>query len=70
MQLGKAIKKYRKEARISQAELAYRAGLSEVYVGYLEQNRRLNPTTDTLVKVAGVFGVTVADIMREAEELS
>lgn len=69
MNLGKVVKKYRKQQDISQRELAERTDLSEVYIGYLEQNRRVNPTLETLGRVAVALNTTVTVIMQEAEQL-
>jgi len=69
LNLGKVVKKYRKQQDISQRELAERTDLSEVYIGYLEQNRRVNPTLETLGRVAVALNTTVTVIMQEAEQL-
>lgn len=68
MNIGKTIKLNRIRQDLSQRELAERAELSEVYIGYIEQGRRQPPVT-TLSALAKAMNTTVSDIMREAEKL-
>lgn len=55
--LGPRIAALRREAGMSQAELAQRLQISPSAVGMYEQGRR-EPSVDTLVTMAEVFGVT------------
>lgn len=52
------LKKFRKEHRLSQAELAERAELSEQTINSIE-SRRLWPSDKTLLKICGVFEIQV-----------
>ena len=55
--LGPRIAALRKEAGLSQAELAERLKISPSAVGMYEQGRR-EPSAQTLIDMAQVFGVT------------
>ena len=56
--LGPRIAALRRQAGMSQAELARRLKLSPSAVGMYEQGRR-EPSADTLVEMAGALGVSV-----------
>ncbi len=55
--LGVRISALRREAGLSQAQLAQRLGISPSAMGMYEQGRR-EPSMDTVVAMARVFGVT------------
>lgn len=55
--LGPRIAALRKEAGLSQQELAKRLGVSASAIGMYEQGRR-EPSTQTLVNMARTFGVS------------
>ena len=73
--LGQRIALLRRQAGLSQSELAVRLGISPSAVGMYEQGRR-EPSVDTLVEMARVFDVStdylltgrIADL-REARQL-
>ena len=56
--LGHRIAKLRREAGLSQAELARRLDISASAVGMYEQGRR-EPAADILVKLSDLLGVSV-----------
>lgn len=56
--LSTNIKKFRKEYKLSQFELAERAELSEQTINSIE-SRRLWPSDKTLLKICGVFDIDV-----------
>ena len=56
--LSTDIKKFRKEYKLSQFELAERAELSEQTINSIE-SRRLWPSDKTLLKICGVFDIDV-----------
>jgi len=66
--VGKAIRKYRTDAGLSQEALGYKAGLHRTYVSDVERGRR-NPTAWTLFQLARTLGVTPSAIFRTAEEV-
>ena len=59
--LGMAIKTKRTSLRISQEELAHRAGLHRTYVSDLERGAR-NPSIESIEKLAGAFQVSVSKL--------
>lgn len=64
MSIGEKIKKFRKEAGLTQVELAKRANMSRSYLGDLEGNR-YNPSVSTLNAIADALDVKVSDLMEE-----
>ena len=57
--MGYKIKKLREEARLTQEQLAEKAGVSRVTIALLESKDDHVSTTRTLVKIAGALGTTV-----------
>ncbi|MBQ8528488.1 MAG: helix-turn-helix domain-containing protein [Clostridia bacterium] len=57
--MGYKIKKLREEARLTQEQLAEKAGVSRVTIALLESKEDHVSTTRTLVKIAGALGTTV-----------
>lgn len=74
MKLGKIIKTYRKEQRLTQTEFGERAGLSKAYISMLERNKNsrngqpLAPTVDTLRKVSNVMGISLGELLVKMED--
>ena len=60
--LGNKIQKRRKEVGFTQEDLAYKVGISRVYMGYIEQGRYA-PSLEVLEKIGKVLGVKVKDLM-------
>lgn len=56
--LGRKIQKSRKKIKLTQEELAEKAGISRVYMGYIEQGRE-SPSLKLLMKLARRLGVKV-----------
>ena len=56
----------RKEAGWSQNELAWRSGLSQQHIGYLERELR-HPSAETLKRLALALDRDLSDIIGEAE---
>jgi transcriptional regulator with XRE-family HTH domain len=72
MNLGQAIKMCRIRRGVSQEELARRAGYSDSYISFLEQNAR-DPTISTLSKIAHALDVPLVLLLflaAEADELN
>lgn len=63
--LGKALAELRRDAGLSQEELAHKSGLHRTYIGGLERAER-NPTITTLVALSKGLGVGVAELIRRA----
>ena len=60
--LGHRIAALRRDAGMSQAELARKLRVSPSAIGMYEQGRR-EPSADTLVALSGIFGVTTDYIL-------
>jgi len=63
--LGRAIRRERSVLRISQGELASRAGLHRTYVSDLERGAR-NPSIDSIEKLARALHVSVSKLFERA----
>jgi len=59
--LGKRVRVLRKEMRISQEELAFRADIDRTYISQIERGIG-NPSLLVLFKVAGVVGVALPEL--------
>lgn len=56
------LKALREEKGISQMELAKRTGLSRATISKIENNEEVNVNTQTILKIAEVFGVQANEI--------
>jgi transcriptional regulator with XRE-family HTH domain len=61
--VGRNAARLRKEAGLTQEQLAERCGLSQQYLSKLEQGRR-NPTVVTLYEIAQGLGVSHLELVR------
>lgn len=61
---GKRIANLRKKAHLSQAQFAWRTGLSRVQISRLEQNRS-EPSVDTLEKISKALGLSIAEFVSD-----
>jgi transcriptional regulator with XRE-family HTH domain len=66
---GSAVRQHRTLIRLSQEELADRAGLDRTYVSGIERGAR-NPTLKILQKVADALGVDLDVIFATAREIA
>ncbi|HYG29864.1 MAG TPA: helix-turn-helix transcriptional regulator [Allosphingosinicella sp.] len=62
--VGRNAARLRKEAALTQEQLAERCGLSQQYLSKLESGRR-NPTVVTLYELASALGVSHVELVRE-----
>jgi len=60
--LGTRLKQLRRARRLTQEQLAERAGLSYKFVGEIERGRG-NPTLTTLAALSGALGVALSDLL-------
>lgn len=67
MSIGENIKKYRKQAELTQKELAEKANLSESAIKYYESNRR-NPKLETLDKIGDALGISINYLTSKEEK--
>jgi len=66
---GAAVRQHRTLMRLSQEELAERAGLDRTYVSGIERGRR-NPSLRILQKVADALGADLDVIFATAREIA
>jgi transcriptional regulator with XRE-family HTH domain len=67
--LGEALRRHRELIRLSQEDLADRAGIDRTYVSGLERGRR-NPTVKVLQRLADALGVDLDVIFATAREIA
>ncbi|MBB1647972.1 helix-turn-helix domain-containing protein [Delftia tsuruhatensis] len=65
---GQALRRRRKDARLTQEKLAFEAGIERVYVSWLESGKR-QPTFQMILRLAGALNCSAADLVAEAESL-
>lgn len=58
---AKKIRKIRNEQKISQEELAYKAGLHRTYIGMIERAER-NITLRNIEKIANALNIKIKDL--------
>ena len=61
-QVGRNVKRIRKERGWSQEELAFESGLHRTYISGIERGAR-NPTVFILERIAATLGVSVAELV-------
>lgn len=61
-ELGKLIKKYRKENELTQFEFAGLVGISEYYVGAIERGSKV-PGRETLIKLSNQLDVPIEQLL-------
>ena len=62
---GQRLARLRRRQRLTQAQLARRAGLSVAVVQSLEQGVRSDPRLSTVLKLAAALGLPVGDLAGE-----
>jgi transcriptional regulator with XRE-family HTH domain len=67
--VGAAVRRHRELIRISQEELADRAGLDRTYVSGVERGRR-NPTVKILQRLSDALGADLDVIFSTAREIA
>lgn len=60
--LGKKVQKLRKQATLTQEELAEKIKVSRAYIGYIEQGRNA-PSLEVLEKIAKVLKVKPSELL-------
>jgi transcriptional regulator with XRE-family HTH domain len=61
--LAAKLKKLREAQKLSQQDLAVKAGLSISVVSQIEQGKKQDPRTSTMLAIADALGVSVHDLM-------
>lgn len=65
---GSAIRKHRQSLRLSQEELAARAGIDRTYISGVERGAR-NPTLEVMQRIATALGSDLDVIFSTAREI-
>jgi len=65
--LGKVLVKYRNIAKISQEELADRAGIHRTYVSQIERGLK-SPTLTVLFEISEALNTTTSNLITEVEK--
>lgn len=60
-QLGKRIRRFRREQKLSQEELAYKAGIHRTYMGKIERGES-NPPVHTVSKIAKALRISISEL--------
>jgi len=61
--IGEKIRYYRKERKLSQEELAFKAALHNTYIGQLERGEK-NVTVESLAKVCSALDISLAEFFQ------
>jgi transcriptional regulator with XRE-family HTH domain len=61
--LAKNIKKFRKQHKLSQEELARKAGITYSTLIKIESGVNTNPTFETMRKIADTFGISLDELV-------
>ena len=64
---ARVLQEQRKAKGLSQESLAHKAGLHRTYVGLIERGQR-NPTIEVGHALARALGVSLSDLVRDAEK--
>ena len=65
--VARILREKRVECGLSMTELAHQAGLSQAMISFVERELR-NPTLDTLLRIAGVLEVDMAEVLKQAHQ--
>jgi transcriptional regulator with XRE-family HTH domain len=63
-EIGARLRSFRKSERLTQEELAFRAGLHPTYIGQLERGEK-NATIDSIYKIIRALGVSFDDLFKD-----
>ena len=66
---SEVVKRHRVALNLSKARLAETSGLHQTYIGLLERGKR-SPNIDTANGIAGALGITLSQLIEEAEKLA
>lgn len=69
MSLGQAINKLAEEKNITKYRIAKNSGIPQTTLSEIASGKNLNPTIDTIEKIAKGIGVPVSELIKKAEEL-
>lgn len=64
IRFGRNVRKFRERAEMTQSELAHKLGVSENYIGYIENGRK-EPSLKTAVIMAEELHTTLDELVAE-----
>lgn len=64
--ISQVIAQLRRDAKISQEELAHRAGIHRTYVSQIERGLK-SPTLQILIQIANALGTSASQIIKDVE---
>lgn len=67
LMIGKELRKARKEAGLSQEQLAEKAGIHRTYVSLLERDVK-SPTVEVLLRICEALDMKASDILKRLDE--
>ena len=68
MSLGQAINKLAEEKNITKYRICKNSGIPQTTLSEIASGKNLNPTIDTIEKIAKGIGVSVSELMKKAED--
>ncbi len=68
MNIGEQIRKYRKEAGLSQKELGQKLGVSQQHIAQYESGKRI-PKLETINKIAGALNMGIDNIIKQSQDI-
>ena len=66
VEIGKVIREWRMERKVSQEEFAYRCGVHRTYMTHLERGSNM-PSVEVLARIARGFGIEISAVFLELE---
>ena len=67
LDIGPAIRRYRKAAHLTQEKLAEKSGLSVKFISMLESNEQSNVSIQNLARIAHALGLDLATLISQME---
>ena len=68
MSLGQAINELAEEKNITKYRICKNSGIPQTTLSEIASGKNLNPTIDTIEKIAKGIGVSVSELMKKAED--
>ncbi|NRT90066.1 helix-turn-helix domain-containing protein [Clostridium beijerinckii] len=69
MSIGQAIAAFAKEKRLTRYRISKESNISQTTLGEIVNEKKTNPTIDTLEKIANGLGIPLSELMKKSEEL-
>jgi transcriptional regulator with XRE-family HTH domain len=64
--VGGELRRLREQAKLTQEQLSFRAGLSRPYISQLERDLK-SPTVETLFLICDALGASATNVVKQAE---